>query len=647
MKIEENNGSTVFRRATEYHPGRNWSRVLIGRPLSTADAPHQTISKFLGLAVFSADAMSSVAYGPQEILIILAVAGAGAFHLSVPIAIAICLLLAILIFSYEQTIHAYVNNGGSYIVARDNIGVIPSLIAAAALLTDYILTVSVSISSGVAQLISAFPSLEHYRVPLAVFFVLFVMMINLRGLKESGTMFAIPTYFFLAMMFLNIIVGFIRFFAGTLGQVDSPPMDMLTSQITQPVTLFLILKAFASGTSAVTGVEAISDGITAFKEPRSKNAGKTLIIMGLILGALMFSISFLGNQVGVMPSEEETIISQLARTVLNGRSLLYLGTIAATTTILVMAANTSFADFPRLSAIVAADGFLPRQLTYRGSRLVFSRGIVVLALVACTLIIIFNANVTRLIPLYAIGVFLSFTLSQSGMAHRWWKSGRLAPGVEVKERGSILKFDPGWRHKMVINGIGAIITFVVMLIFAVTKFADGAYIVVILIPILVLIFSSIHKHYVSLARDLSLAEYSPPVKIIHQRVLLLLAGVHKGTLTALRYAKTLSDDITAVHISIDPLETQKTEEKWEEWGEGYRLLVIESPYRLFIEPLLEYIEEIDKTRHSNEIISIVVPQFIPRRAITNGLHSNTAEVLRKVLLSRKDIVILEVPYLVD
>ncbi len=647
MKIEEGNGSTVFRRATDYQPGRSWSRFLVGRPLSTADAPHQTIGKVLGLAVFSSDAMSSVAYAPQEILIILAAAGVTAFHLSVPIALGICALLAILIFSYEQTIHAYPNGGGSFIVARDNIGAVPAQIAAAALLTDYILTVSVSISSGVAQLSSAFPMVEPYKVPLAVFFVLLIMVVNLRGVKESGITFAVPTYFFLLLMYINVIVGFVRLIAGTLGTVEAPPMDLVSETVLQPITLFLILKAFASGTSAVTGVEAISDGITAFKEPRSKNAGTTLIIMAVILGSMMFSITFLGNHVGVMPSEEETVISQLARTIFDGRGLLYLGTIAATTIILVMAANTAFADFPRLSAIAAADGYLPRQLTYRGSRLVYSRGIAALAIVASLLIILFQASVSRLIPLYAIGVFLSFTISQSGMARRWWKSGKLNPGEEVQERGSLLKHDAGWKHKMFINGLGAFITFVVMIIFAVTKFADGAYIVVILIPALVFVFSAIHKHYSKLASDLSLDKYSPPIRIINQRVLLLVGGVHKGTLTALRYAKTLSDDITAVHISIDPAETKRTQEKWEMWGEGYRLVVIESPYRLFIEPLLEYIEDIDKNRPPNEMINIVVPQFIPRRGITNVLHSRTADMLRKVLLSRKDIVIMEVPYLVD
>ena len=648
MKIDDENGSTVFRRAMEYQPGKSWSRLLIGRPLSTADAPHQTIGKILGLAVFSSDAMSSVAYAPQEILIILAAAGATAFHLSVPIALGICALLAVLIFSYEQTIHAYPNGGGSFIVARDNIGAVPAQVAAAALLTDYILTVSVSISSGVAQLISAFPALESFKVIIAIAFVLLIMMVNLRGVKESGITFAIPTYFFLIMMYINVIIGFIRLIAGTLGMVDSPPMDVLLAETTlQPITLFLILKAFASGTTAVTGVEAISDGITAFKEPRSKNAGTTLIIMALILGSLMFSITYLGNIVGVMPSEEETVISQLARTILGGRGLLYLGTITATTVILVMAANTAFADFPRLSAIAAADGYLPRQLTYRGSRLVYSRGIAALAIVAIILIIVFQASVTRLIPLYAVGVFLSFTVSQSGMARRWWKSGKLKPGEEIVEKGSTLKHDPAWMYKMVVNGFGAFVTFIVMIIFAVTKFIDGAWIVVILIPSLVFVFSAIHRHYKNLASDLSLDNYNPPTRIVHQRVLLLVSGVHKGTLAALRYAKTLSSDITAVHVSIDPNETARTQEKWELWGEGYRLVVIESPYRLFIEPLLEYVEEIDKNRKANEIISIIVPQFIPRHSITNALHANTAETLRKVLLSRKDIVIMEVPYQVD
>lgn len=648
MNIDENNGSTVITRQTEYKPGRNWRNFLIGRPLSTADAPHQTIGKFLGLAVFSSDAMSSVAYAPQEMLLILAAAGVSAFHISIPLAIGICVLLGILIISYEQTIHAYPNGGGSFIVARDNLGAIPAQTAAAALLTDYILTVAVSISSGAAQLVSAFPGLYEYRVWIAVGMVLLIMLVNLRGVKESGITFAIPTYFFLMMMYITVIVGIVRMALGTLGMVDSPPMDIVGIETSlQPITAFLVLKAFASGTTAVTGVEAISDGITAFKEPRSKNAGMTLIIMALILGSTMLGITFLANHIGVMPSDEETLISQLARTVFQSRGILYIGTITATTIILVMAANTAFADFPRLSAIAAADGYLPRQFTYRGSRLVFSRGIGALALIAIALIIGFQASVSKLIPLYAVGVFLSFTFSQTGMARRWWKTGKLKPGEELVEKGSKLVYDKSWKLKMAANAIGAVMTAVVMVVFAITKFVDGAWTVILLIPALVWVFSSIHRHYQKLAAELSLESYSAPNRINRQRVIMPIGGVHKSTLSALRYAKTLSDDITAVHVSIDPADTRKLQEKWEKWGDGYRLVVLDSPYRLFIEPLLEYIEELDAAKGPNEIISIVVPQFIPRHFWNGWLHTNTADTLRRVLLYRKDIVIMEVPYQVD
>ncbi len=648
MNIDENNGSTVITRTTEYKPGRNWRNFLIGRPLSTADAPHQTIGKFIGLAVFSSDAMSSVAYAPQEMLLILAAAGVSAFHISIPLAIGICVLLGILIISYEQTIHAYPNGGGSFIVARDNLGAIPAQTAAAALLTDYILTVAVSISSGAAQLVSAFPALDEYRVWIAVGMVLLIMLVNLRGVKESGITFAIPTYFFLMMMYVTMIVGIVRLALGTLGVVDTPPMDIVGIETSlQPITAFLVLKAFASGTTAVTGVEAISDGITAFKEPRSKNAGMTLIIMALILGSTMLGITFLANHIGVMPSDEETLISQLARTVFQSRGLLYIATLSATTVILVMAANTAFADFPRLSAIAAADGYLPRQFTYRGSRLVFSRGIGALALIAIALIIGFQASVSKLIPLYAVGVFLSFTFSQTGMARRWWKTGKLKPGEEVAEKGSKLVYDRLWKLKMAANALGAVMTAVVMVVFAITKFVDGAWTVILLIPALVWVFSSIHRHYQNLAADLSLEDFSAPNRIIRQRVIMPIGGVHKSTLSALRYAKTLSDDITAVHVSIDPVDTKKLQEKWEKWGDGHRLVVLDSPYRLFIEPLLEYIEELDAAKGPNEIISIVVPQFIPRHFWNGWLHTNTADTLRRVLLYRKDIVIMEVPYQVD
>ena len=620
-----------------------WSNWLIGKPLSTADMPHQTIGKAVGLAVFASDALSSTAYATQEILVVLAAAGAIAFGYAFPIAIAIVALLVIVTISYEQTIHAYPGGGGAYIVARDNLGELPAQTAGAALLTDYILTVAVSISSGVAQLTSAYPTLVPYKVPIAVAMVLLIMLINLRGVKESGVTFAIPTYFFIVMMIITLGFAFVQYFAGTLGTVVNPPN--LEVETLAPITLFLILHAFSSGTTALTGVEAISNGITAFREPRSRNAGTTLIWMSIILGVLFLSITFLTDQIDAVPSEHETVISQLARTAYDGRGILYLATITATTIILIMAANTAFADFPRLSALHAGDGFLPRQLTFRGSRLVYSRGIVTLALIASLLIMLFRASVTALIPLYAIGVFLSFTISQAGMARRWWKSGHLEPGQEVQEPGSILKFDPRWTFKMVVNSFGAVCTAVVMLVFAVTKFVDGAWIVLVLTPTLVTIFFSIHRHYKSLAKSLSLSNYDVPViQFQRHRVILPVSGVHRGTLQALNYARNLSEDVTAVHVSIDPLDSEKTKQKWDTWGNGTRLVVLDSPYRLLMEPLLDYIQRLAETRQNGEIITIIVPQFVPAKRWQNLLHTQTAFWLRNALFNIPDVVIIEVPY---
>jgi amino acid transporter len=642
---DKENGTTILRRTAKYRPSRSWRTWLIGRPLATADAPHQTIGKAVGLAVFASDALSSTAYATQEILVILAAAGTVAFGYAFTKAFALVALFAIVTLSYEQTIHAYPGGGGAYIVARDNLGELPAQTAGAALLTDYILTVSVSISSGVAQLTSAYPALFPYRVPLAVGLVLLIMLVNLRGVKESGAIFAIPTYFFVITMFVTVGAGLLQQLTGTLGTVAEPPS--LEIAAVQTITPFLILHAFSSGTAALTGVEAISNGITAFREPRSRNAGITLIWMAAILGTLFLGITFLVNHIGAVPSEEETVISQLARTAYAGRGVLYLATIAATTVILIMAANTSFADFPRLSALMAGDGFVPRQFTYRGSRLVFSRGIVALALIASLLIVLFQASVSALIPLYAIGVFLSFTLSQAGMAHRWWKIGHLASGQEVRERGSTLRYESGWPLKMVINGFGSLCTAVVMLVFAATKFRDGAWIVLLLIPALVAGFTTIHRHYRDLAAHLSLDQYGAPARTVRHRVILPISGVHRGTLAALHYARSLSDDVTAVHVSTDPDEAGRLQHKWELWGEGVRLVVLDSPYRLLLEPLLAYIEEIAAQRQPNEIITIVVPQFVPRRWWHNLLHTQAALLLRLALLFRRGVVITDVPYQID
>lgn len=646
MNIEKQTGTTVLRPKADYKLPRSWRNMLIGRPLPTADAPHQTIGKRVGLAIFASDALSSTAYATQEILIVLAIAGTAALGYAFPISLVIVALLAIVTISYEQTIHSYPDGGGAYIVARDNLGQLPAQVAGASLLTDYILTVAVSVSSGVAQITSAYPSLFPYSVHMAVGMVFLVMLINLRGVRESGVVFAIPTYFFLTMMFMTVGIGFSRYLTGSLETVMDPPSLPITHTL-QAITPFLILHAFSSGTTALTGVEAISNGITAFKEPRGRNAGITLILMSLILGVLFLGITFLAIHIKAVPSEVETVISQLARTAYNGRGLFYLGTLVATTAILIMAANTSFSDFPRLSAIQARDGFLARQFTYRGNRLVYSWGIIFLAVMASLLIMVFQASVTALIPLYAIGVFLSFSLSQAGMAHRWWKIGHLLPGQEIEERGSKLRYKPGWFLKMCINGFGALCTTIVMMVFVITKFHDGAWIVIFIIPVLVAIFYAIHRHYKILAANLSLEHYGSPPHISRHRVILTISGVHRGTLAALRYARFLSSDVTAVYASIDSAEAEKLRGKWEQWGDGVRLVILDSPYRLLLEPLLKYIEAVISQRQPNETITIVVPQFVPRRWWHHFLHTQTAVLLRLALLFKPGIIITNVPYHIE
>jgi amino acid transporter len=644
MLTPENNQTEIMRRQSEYKPPRSLSHWFIGRPLQTADAPHQTIGKVIGLAVFASDALSSTAYATQEILGVLTVAGSMAYDYVFPIAIAIVALLTIVTISYQQTIHAYPGGGGAYIVSRDNLGEMPAQIAGSALLTDYILTVAVSISSGVAQIVSAYSVLDPYRVHMGVAAVILIMLLNLRGVKESGTVIALPTFFFVAMMFLTVGIGLFRSLTGTLGVVVDPP-ELHIVGLLSTITPFLLLHAFANGTTALTGVEAISNGITAFKEPRSRNAAITLIWMAIILGSLFLGISYLTAHIQGVYSHDETIISQLARTVYNGRGLPYLAAIGATTVILIMAANTAFAGFPRLGALAAEDRFLPRQLTFRGSRLVYSNGIVTLAIIASLLIIVFRARVDLLIPLYAIGVFMSFTLSQVGMARRWWKIGQLEEGKEIVEPGSVLRYDKGWRIKMLINSFGALCTAIVMVIFAVTKFREGAWVVLIIIPALVKLFFTIHHHYKDLAAHLTLDKFSGlPARRTRHRVIMPISGIHQGTLEGLRYAKLLSDDVTAIHVSIEPDETEKIRRKWIAWGEGTRLIILDSPFRLFIEPLLEYIEEILRNRQPNETITIVVPQFIPSRRWHNALHMRTADFLRQELLSRPGVVVTDVPY---
>lgn len=630
----------------------NLKQFLIGRRLDTKEAPHQAISKKVGLAVFASDALSSTAYATEEILLILSLAVAGGammwqtdgtiLGLSWPIAIAIAILLVIVTISYRQTIYAYPNGGGAYIVARDNLGEVVAQVAGAALLTDYILTVAVSISSGTAQIISAFPDLLPYRVPIAVGVIGFMTIVNLRGVKESGRLFAIPTYFFLGMMLLTLAVGFVRYATGSLSIVQG--VEAVHHEVLQPLGLFLVLRAFSSGCTALTGIEAISNGITAFQEPRSRNAAITLLWMSGILITLFLGITFIANQIHAVPSEVETVISQLGRAVYGDGSLFYYLVLAGTALVLLMAANTSYADFPRLAALHAGDGFLPRQLTHRGGRLVFSWGIVVLAGFAALLVIVADARTSALIPLYAIGVFLSFTISQTGMVVHLQQIGKLKPGEKHQGLETVIEYDPRWRLKQVISAIGAACTFVVMLVFGITKFTSGAWFVIVLIPILVFIFFRIHGHYKAVARALSLRNTPVETERREVQTLILVDKVHAETARLVNFAKSLNHPWHAVHIATRPEGALAVERDWHERfaGEG-DLVSIPSPFRLLAEPLQEYILALQE-RTPGSYIHVIMGHLAMDTYWEQVLHSNSAFLFNLVLSRLDRVVVTTVPY---
>jgi amino acid transporter len=602
----------------------NLRQLLIGKPLATSQASHERLSKLKALAIFASDALSSTAYATEEILLVLILAGTGFLYLSIPVAMAIAVLLLIVGTSYYQTIHAYPNGGGSYIVSKDNLGTMPGLIAGASLLVDYVLTVAVSVAAGVAALFSWLPFLLPYRVELAVAAVAFMTLINLRGVRESGTVFAVPTYFFIVSLSAMLAVGLFRFLTNSLPLVDYAALPSEFA-LTEELTLFFILRAFSAGCTALTGVEAISNGIPAFRKPESDNAGKTLIAMVLILGSMFIGITLLAHRVGAVPLAHETALSQVARGVF-GDNVLYAAVQIATALILIIAANTSFAGFPLLSSLIARDGFLPRPLSNIGDRLVFSNGIILLGALASVLLVAFGGDTHALLPLYAIGVFLSFTLSQSGMVVHWFR----------------LK-TPNWQREAVINGIGATATLVVLIVIVMTRFTHGGWIVVVLIPIIVALFLMIHRHYREAAAQLSLEDYGAPQRIRRHRVIVPIAAVHRGVLEALHYARALSDDVTAVYVETDPEETAKVREKWNRWGDGVRLEVLKSDYRSIIEPLITYLDKVDACQ-VDDIITVVMPQFLPSRWWHNLLHNQTAFLIRLSLLFRRGMVVTDVPY---
>ncbi len=604
-------------------------RLLIGDPLSTAQAIHERLTKVKALAVFASDALSSTAYATEEIMLVLILAGSQAIHLAWPLALAIATLLVIVAFSYEQTIHAYPTGGGAYIVTHENLGELPGLTAAAALLTDYVLTVAVSVSAGVAALTSAYPPLYPYRVPLALFFIGLIMLLNLRGIRESGTIFAIPTYMFIAIMLTMLGAGLYRWYVLKTTGVPLPMPPRIQYEAQQGLTLFLILRAFSSGCAALTGVEAISDGIPAFKPPEAKNAAQTLIAMASLLITMFLGITFLSYQFGIVPNEmtHETLVSQLGRFIFGDGSVMYYLLQAATMLILILAANTSFSDFPRLSSILARDRYMPTQFGNIGDRLVFSNGIITLGLLSSLLVVIFQGETTRLIPLYAVGVFLSFTLSQSGMVRRWFKLRT-----------------PGWQVKAMINGIGAFATGVVFLVFAATKFIYGAWMVLLWIPIFISFFLAVHRHYQDVARQLSLESTGSPPPIRRHRVILPIGDVHRGVLVALNYALSISDDVTAVYVETDPAKTEKILKKWEAWGNGVRLEVLPSPYRSLVRPLVRYVTRIDDRRRRDQVVTIVLPQFVPVKWWHRLLHNQTAILIHAAFLFRREVMVTDVPF---
>lgn len=599
---------------------RSWKTLLVGRPLETHQIQHERLPKWKALAVFSSDALSSVAYATQEILIPLSLFSVLAMNWSLPIGLGIAVLLAIVAASYSQTIKSYPNGGGAYIVVMENLGVKPGLITAAALLIDYVLTVAVSAAAGVEAIASAIPFFFEHKVALGCIAILIVTLINLRGVKESGTIFALPTYVFVFALSALLVTGVLRVVTGSL-----PAQAPLLHETYPAVPLFLILRAFASGCAALTGIEAISNGVPAFKRPESKNARVTLWWMALILGVSFVGITALTHLFGIGTSEKETVISSLARAVFNGGPFYYLVQFS-TAMILFLAANTSFADFPRVCSLLAKDRFMPRQLASMGDRLVFSNGIFLLGLISAGLIVLFEGTTHLLIPLYAVGVFISFTLSQAGMVRH-----------HLKERES------GWVWSTIMNGVGALATFVVLAVIGITKFTHGAWIVVILIPLLAIWFRETREHYRKAGAQLALSEDVDLSKPIKHVVVLPISGLHKGVIDAIKYARSISKDVRVLSIELDPAATERLKAQWKKLNTGLDLIILKSPYRSVVRPILDYIREVDKEAH-DDMLTVVIPEFVPARWWHSIYHNQTAFVIRAALLFEKGKVVSSVRY---
>lgn len=601
-------------------------RQLIGPPLPTSAQALERVTNVAGLAILSSDALSSVAYATEETLRVLMLAGSSVLGLSIPIAVAITALLTIVTLSYRQTIRAYPSGGGAYIVAHENLGLYPGLIAAAALMIDYVLTVTVSVAAGSAALTSAIPSLQSHTVELCIVSILILMTANLRGLRAAGKLFMLPTYTFILSIFLLIVVGF--FHAAS----ETTPVAYPVLPFQEPFSLFLLFRAFASGCTAMTGVEAISNGVMVFKSPEWKNARLTMLYMSAILGSMFLGITYLAHQYRILPTSDQTVLSSLGHQVF-GNNPLYYCLQAATLLILLLAANTSYSDFPRLSSLLAKDSFLPRQLMLLGDRLVYSNGIILLSILAIFLVVIFRGNVNAIIPLYAVGVFTSFTLSQVGMVRHWFK-----------ERTS------GWRTSAAINGVGAIATLIVLSVIIITKFALGAWLIVIAIPLVVVLFTSIHRHYHDVAQRLKLGDAksrayaSRPQFVAGTHPAVVLVGqLHKGTVEALDYARTIADEIVAVHVDIGYTNRAQLQQQWQQLESDIPLVILYSPYRSIIEPIVNFVSSYE-AQYQGAFSTVIIPTFVTRHWWENVLHNQSAYFLKAALRDHKSRVVTMVQY---
>ncbi|WP_096181804.1 APC family permease [Effusibacillus lacus] len=598
-------------------------RLLIGSPLRTRQLTHEKLPKWKALAIFSSDALSSVAYATEEILLVLSIIGISAYVYSIPIAISILVLLLVVTLSYRQIVHTFPSGGGAYVVAREHLNIPSSLMAGAALMIDYVLTVAVSISSGVAALISAFPVLIPWKVELAVFLVLTLMLLNLRGIRESATVFAYPTYLFIFSILVMIGVGGTQIWKEGWHGYEVQAANQIGDIVTWTGAL-LLLRAFSSGCSALTGVEAISNGVPSFRSPAPRNAAITMMWMSLLLGAMFFGITLLAYAFGIAPKEHETVVSQIAEHVF-GRGPLYYLIQVATMLILFLAANTSFTGFPQLTSIIAQDRFLPRNLAMRGDRLVFSNGIVLLSVLSILLIISFNGDTHGLIPLYAVGVFLSFTIAQWGLVKRF-----------LNEKSKRL-------FRIAVTGLGTVITGLVTLITLVSKFSEGAWMVAFAIPLLVWMFYLIRNHYDEIGKELRVDLHSLPKKV-KTKVIIPISGISKVVAQSIAYAKGISDDVVVVTVDFDDEHAAQMREKWEKWNPNVPLIILRSPYRTLISPLLKYIDTLEKEKEEDEFITVLVPQFIVKKWWHALLHNQTALLLKAVLIYRKDVVVSTIPF---